>query len=561
MRLPALCVLILALAASASAQTPLAGDAAPTRADTLRGTVTPERAWWDVTHYDLAVRVDPAAQAIRGTVGITFRTLQPARTLQIDLQEPLVLDAATLGASAGGAALPVRRDGNALFVTLPEAPAAGAMRTVTLAYHGTPREAVNAPWDGGFVWTADSLGRPVVATAVQGLGASAWWPVKDTQTDEPDSQRVAITVPDGLTNVSNGRLRETRRNGDGTTTFVWAVVNPINTYDVAVNAAHYAHFSDTVDGESGPLTLDFYPLDYNAARARRQFAQVRPMLACFEHWFGPFPWYEDGYKLVETPHLGMEHQSAVAYGNGYRNGYRGRDRSGSGTGDSWDFIIIHESGHEWWGNSLTAADIADMWLHESFTNYSEYLFVECEQGPEAGSRYAVGSRRNIQNDAPIVGSFGVSREGSSDMYDKGGNMLHTIRQVVGDDARWRATLRGLQARYRHQTVTGSEVRRAMSELTGVDLSAIFEQYLETTRIPALEVRLDPVAGGGSTLFYRWADVVPGFAMPVDVTLADGAFSRVTPTSDWQAAASTLTSLAAFRVDEDFYVTVRAVAAP
>ncbi|HEX9953367.1 MAG TPA: M1 family metallopeptidase [Rubricoccaceae bacterium] len=553
MRPLALAAALLALAVTPiRAQTPLAGDAAPTRADTLRGTVTPERAWWDVTHYDLAVRVDPTAQAIRGTVGITFRTLQPAQTLQVDLQEPLVLDAATLG----GAALAVRRDGNALFVTLPEAPAAGAMRTVMLAYHGTPREAVNAPWDGGFVWTADSLGRPVVATAVQGLGASAWWPVKDTQTDEPDSQRVAITVPEGLTNVSNGRLRETRRNGDGTTTFVWAVVNPINTYDVAVNAAHYAHFSDTYDGEAGRLTLDFYPLDYNADRARRQFQQVKPMLACFEHWFGPFPWYEDGYKLVETPHLGMEHQSAVAYGNGYRNGYRGRDRSGSGTGDSWDFIIVHESGHEWWGNSLTAADIADMWLHESFTNYSEYLFVECEQGPEAGSRYAVGSRRNIQNDAPIVGPFGVSREGSSDMYDKGGNMLHTIRQVVGDDVVWRATLRGLQARYRHQTVTGAEVRRAMSNLTGVDLSAIFRQYLETTQIPALDVRLD-----GPTLFYRWSNVVPGFAMPVDVTLADDTFSRVTPTADWQAAAASLSSLAAFRVDEDFYVTVHPVEAP
>ncbi len=561
----ALALVLISLAAAASAQTPLAGDAAPTRADTLRGTVTPERAWWDVTFYDLAVRFDPAAETIRGSVGITFRTLQPARTMQIDLQEPLVPDAVTLGADGTGRALPVRRDGNALFVTLPDAPAAGTLQTVTVAYHGTPRVAVNAPWDGGVVWTADSLGRPWTATAVQGLGASAWWPVKDSQTDEPDSQRVAITVPRGMTNVSNGRLRATRVNPDGTTTFTYAVVNPINTYDVTVNAGHYAHFSDVYTGEAGPLTLDFYPLDYNEARARRQFAQVTPMLACFEHWFGPFPWYEDGFKLVETPHLGMEHQSAVAYGNGYRNGYRGRDFSGTGTGLSWDFIIVHESAHEWWGNSITSRDIADMWVHESFANYAENLFVECEQDPAAGATYVIGTRAGIRNDVPVVGTFGVAREGSGDMYSKGGNMLHTMRQIVGDDARWRQTLRGLQARFRHQTVSGADVRRAMSELTGVDLSAVFEQYLETTRIPVLEVRLDGPAGGPAggtqTLFYRWADVVPGFAMPVDVTLADGAFSRLTPTPDWQAAPAALSSPEAFRVDPDFYVRLRVVPAP
>ena len=552
---------VLLATSAASAQTPLAGDAAPTRADTLRGTVGPERAWWDVTFYDLAVRFDPAAETVRGQVGITFRTLQPARTMQIDLQEPLVPDAVTLGADGRGPALPVRRDGNALFVTLPEAPAAGSLQTVTVRYHGTPRVAQNAPWDGGVVWTADSLGRPWIATAVQGLGASAWWPVKDSQTDEPDSQRVAITVPAGLTNVSNGRLRSTRDNGDGTTTFTWAVVNPINTYDVAVNAGHYAHISDTFAGEAGPLTLDFYPLDYNEARARRQFQQVKPMLACFEHWFGPYPFYADGYKLVETPHLGMEHQSAVAYGNGYRNGYRGRDLSGTGTGLSWDFIIVHESGHEWWGNSVTSRDIADMWVHESFTNYAENLFVECEQGPEAGATYVIGTRANVANDVPVVGPFGIGREGSGDMYYKGGNMLHTIRQIVSDDARWRATLRGLQARYRHQTVSGADVRRAMSDLTGVDLTHVFEQYLETTQIPALEVRLEPVPGRGPTLFYRWADAVPGFDMPVDVTLADGTFSRLTPTQDWQAAATSLSSPDAFAVDPDFYVRLRVVPAP
>ncbi len=541
-----LVLLAVLLTSAASAQTPLAGDGAPTRADTLRGTVGPERAWWDVTHYDLDVHVDPAAQAIRGSVGITFRTLAPARTMQIDLQEPLVADAVTLG----GQALPVRRDGNALFVTLPEAPAVGSLQTVRVQYHGVPRVAENAPWDGGFVWTQDSLGRPFVATAVQGLGASAWWPTKDTQADEPDSQRVAITVPAGMTNVSNGRLRETRDNGDGTTTFVWAVVNPINNYDIAVNIAHYAHFSDTVAGELGPLTLDFYPLDYNEARARRQFQQATPMLACFEHWFGPFPWYADGFKLVETPHLGMEHQSAIAYGNRYRDGYLGRDLSGTGTGLTWDFIIVHESGHEWWGNSITSKDIADMWVHESFTNYSENLFVECQQGTEAGAAYVIGTRAGIRNDIPIVGPFGVNREGSGDMYSKGGNMLHTIRQLVDDDEAWRTTLRGLQSRYRHQTVTGQQIRDAMAEMTGLDLAPVFAQYLDTTMIPALDVRLE-----GQTLRYRWSDVVPGFAMPVGVTLG-GAGVRLMPTEAWQSMPVSLASLSDVQVDPDFYVVLR-----
>ena len=543
-------LLAVLLAVPAAAQGVLGGDARPTRADTLRGTVGPERAWWDVTFYDLAVAIQPEARTIRGTVGITYRVLEPARVMQIDLQEPLVADAVT----QDGRPLAVRRDGNALFVTLDTPQTAGETRTVTVAYHGTPRVAANAPWDGGFVWSRDSAGRPWTATAVQGLGASAWWPVKDTQTDEPDSQRVAVTVPTGTTNVSNGRLRATTDNGDGTTTWDWFVANPINNYDVAINAGRYAHFSDVYDGESGPLTLDFYPLEGNEARARRQFAQTKPMLACFEHWFGPFPWYEDGFKLVETPFLGMEHQSAIAYGNEYQNGYLGRDLSGTGTGLSWDYILVHESGHEWWGNSVTSQDIADMWVHESFTTYSEALYVECEQGREAGATYVIGQRESIENDSPIVGTFGVNREGSGDMYFKGANVLHTVRQLVGDDERWRQALRGLQATYRHRTATGQQVRRFLSDATGVDLRRVFEQYIDTTLIPVLDVRLD-----GAALHYRWTDVVPGFKMPVEMTVADGRFARLTPTTAWQTVASGLSGPEAFQVDPDYYVAVHAVA--
>lgn len=531
--------------ASAAAQ----GTAPFTRADSLRGSITPERAWWDVTFYDLHVRVNPADSSIRGHTGITYRVTGPSREMQIDLQMPIQADSMV----QDGRKLTYRRDGNAFFVTLPSAQTVGSSKTVTVWFRGKPRNAVNPPWDGGFAWKADSTGSPFIATAVQGLGASAWWANKDTQADEPDSQRIAITVPDPLVNVSNGRLRGTTRNADGTTTFEWFVANPINNYDVAVNAGRYVHFSDVYEGEGGRLTLDFWPLAYHEAVARRQFQQVKPMLACFERWFGPFPWYEDGYKLVETPHLGMEHQSAVAYGNRYLNGYLGRDLSHTGLGLQWDFIIIHESGHEWFGNNITSKDLADMWVHEGFTNYSESLYTECQQGKEAGARYQIGTRANVQNDAPIVAPYGVNAEGSGDMYYKGGNMLHTIRQIIDDDEKWRQILRGLNQTFRHQTVTGRQVQDYMSRQAGIDLSKVFDQYLTTTKIPVFEYRIQ-----GGTLRYRWADVVPGFAMPVKVMMG-GSWRTLRPTEQWQT--TPIASAAGFRVDENFYVIPHDLDAP
>jgi aminopeptidase N len=537
-----LLLLPLAPAAAQNAQT-------FTRADSIRGSITPERAWWDVTFYDLHVRVSPADSSIRGHTGITYRVTGPSREMQIDLQMPMQADSMV----QDGRKLTYRRDGNAFFVTLPSAQAVGSSKTVTVWFSGKPRSARNPPWDGGFAWKADSMGSPFIATAVQGLGASAWWANKDTQADEPDSQRIAITVPDPLVNVSNGRLRNTTRNADGTTTFEWFVANPINNYDVAVNAARYVHFSDVYEGEGGRLTLDFWPLAYHEAAARRQFAQVKPMLACFERWFGPFPWYEDGFKLVETPHLGMEHQSAIAYGNRYLNGYLGRDLSNTGLGLAWDFIIIHESGHEWFGNNITTKDLADMWVHEGFTNYSESIYTECQQGKEAGARYQIGTRANVQNDAPIVAPYGVNAEGSGDMYYKGGNMLHTIRQIIGDDEKWRQILRGLNQTFRHQTVTGRQVQDYVSRQAGIDLSKVFDQYLTTTRIPVFEYRIQ-----GGTLRYRWADVVPGFDMPLKVMMG-GSWRTLRPTEQWQT--TPIASPAGFRVDENFYVRPHDLDAP
>ena len=519
--------------------------APPTHADSLRGSITPERAWWDATFYDLHTRVSPADSSISGRVGITYLVVAPAREMQIDLQQPLLIDSVTQSHRV----LNIRRDGDAYFASLLDTQKVGEHKTVVVYYHGKPRVALRPPWDGGFTWVRDSLGNRWVATSNQGLGASVWWPNKDTQADEPDSQRVAITVPDSMIDVSNGRLRSTTHNADSTTTYEWFVASPINNYDVAVNAGSYAHYTDSYAGEGGNLTLDFWPLAYHVDAAKKQWAQVRPMLACFEHWFGPYPWYADGYKLVEAPHLGMEHQSAVAYGNHFHNGYLGRDLSHTGLGLAWDFIIVHESAHEWFGNNITTKDIADSWVHEGFANYAESLFEECQSGKEAGARYVIGARENIKNDAPIVAEYGLNREGSGDMYYKGGNMLHTIRQIVGDDEKWRSMLRGLNKTFWHQTVTGAQVEEYISQQAGVDLSKVFAQYLTTTKIPMLEYSIR-----ANTLTYSWANVVPGFDMPVRVTLADSVYSVIRPTTSPQTAKLALHDPASFRVDSNYYVT-------
>ena len=543
-----LCSLLLAVSPA------LAQTSKPTftRADTLRGSNTPERSWWDVAFYDLHVKVNPVDSSISGYNAITYRILKPAREMQIDLQMPLVVDSIV----QDGTELSARRDGNAFFVRLIAPQRRGSRKTICVYYHGKPTVALRAPWDGGFVWARDSLARLWIATADEGLGASVYWPNKDIYSDEPDSQRVAITVPDSLIDVSNGRLRSTTRNADGTTTYEWFVANPINNYDVAVNAAHYAHFSDAYDGERGKLTLDFYPLDYHVDTARKQFQQVKPMLQCFESWFGPYPWYEDGYKLVETPHLGMEHQSAVAYGNHYKNGYLGNDRSATGHGLKWDFIIVHESAHEWWGNSLTMKDAADMWIHEAFATYAEGLFTECQDGKKAGAEYLIGQRKLIRNVEPIIGVYGVNHEGSGDMYPKGGNILHTIRQLVDDDTRWRGILRGLNKTYWHQTVSGKQVEDYITRQSGVSLGKVFDQYLRTTMIPTLEYKLE-----GQRLSYRWSNVVPGFAMPVKVRSSPDEWTWINPTTTWEASRKKFLYPENFLVDENFYVVARNILKP
>jgi aminopeptidase N len=513
-----------------------------TRQDTLRGSITPERAWWDLSYYHLNIKVNPADSTIRGVNTIQYKVLEPHQVMQIDLQAPMRIEKVT----QNGKELKVRQDGNAHFVQLTEQQQPGAVNAVDVHYGGKPQVSVNPPWSGGITWKRDNNGKHFIASSNQGAGASLWWPCKDHMYDEPDSMLISVAVPKDLTNVSNGRLRGVDDNPDGTRTFHWAVTNPINNYGVNINIGDYVHFGEKYQGEKGELDCDYWVLRDNLDKAKVQFKDAIRTLQAFEHWFGPYPFYEDSYKLVEAPYLGMEHQSSVTYGNGYQNGYRGRDLSGSGWGLKFDYIIIHETGHEWFANNITYKDVADMWIHESFTTYSEPLFVDYHYGKQAGNEYAIGIRNNIRNDKPIIGHYDVNKSGSGDMYPKGANMLHTLRQVVDNDEKWREILRGLNRDFYHQTVTTQQIEDYLSQHTGKDLSRFFDQYLRDTRIPMLEYRMDK-----NKMSYRWANAVDGFNMPVKVYL-NGKAQWLEPTTNWKEMKKVKPGTK-ITIDPNFYV--------
>jgi aminopeptidase N len=512
------------------------------RQDTLRGSNTRERAWWDLNYYHLEVNVDPETQSLEGKNTIQYTVLDNYSLMQIDLQEPLTIDQVV----QDGQTLKVDQEGSAWFVMLNKKQSKGAVNELEVYYSGKPKVAVRPPWDGGITWVKDSQGKPFIANANQGIGASIWWPCKDHPADEPDSMLISITVPEGLMDVSNGRLRTVEENEDQTKTYHWFVDNPINNYGVNLSVADYAHFSETYEGEKGDLDCHYYVLKENLDKAKEQFKQVSMMLEAFEHWFGPYPFYEDGFKLVEVPYLGMEHQSAVTYGNGYENGYRGSDLSDSGWGLEFDFIIIHEAGHEWFANNITYQDVADMWIHESFTNYSESLYVEYHYGKEAGAAYVRGTRSRISNDRPIIGVYGVNRRGSGDMYYKGGNMLHTLRQIINDDDKWRSILRGLNETFYHQTVTSEQVESYIAEQAGLELNYFFNQYLRDVRIPILEYYVKD-----DSLFYRWGNCVSGFSMPLKVKIGEKEH-WLKPSTRWSEGME-MEGNSDLEVDVNFYV--------
>jgi len=534
-----------------------------TKADTLRGSLNENRDWWNVLHYDIEVTPDFASKSIRSVVVLSAKPIRRGNTMQIDLQKPLIADSIFLLLYPGTYVqskinLTYRQEDNIILATIPNTLEMNKTFQIIVYYHGTPKAAKNAPWDGGWIWKKDSLNRPWMSAAVQGLGASAWYPCKDYQGDEPDNgASLTVIVPDTLVAVGNGKpTAQSPVPGTGLRSYTWEVKNPINNYNIIPYIGKYVNWTDTLMGEKGKLDLSYWVLDYHLERSKQQFQQVKPMLRCFEHWFGPYPFYEDSYKLVEAPHLGMEHQSAVAYGNGYQNGYRGSDLSGSGWGLKWDFIIVHESGHEWFANNITTNDIADMWVHESFTNYSETLYTEWLFGQPSADAYNFGTRKRIRNDEPIIGPYGVNKEGSGDMYYKGGNMIHTIRKIIHNDEIFRNILRGLNETFWHQTVTTQQIEKYIIKKSGIHLQKTFDQYLRTTQVPELEFY---TSNDGSVVYYRWVNCIDGFDMPLVIN-----GNRYHITTKWKSSKLRNNDLSAWNTDaivKQYYLTAKKVERP
>jgi aminopeptidase N len=513
-----------------------------THQDTLRGSITTERSWWDLNYYHLNISINPEDSTISGTNSIYYTVLEKYQVMQIDLQSPLRI----LKATQNSIPLKIHSEGKAHFIELIKPQNVGDFNKVEVFYEGQPNVAQRPPWDGGITWKKDKNGNHFIASTSQGIGASIWWPCKDHMYDEVDSMLISVNVPGDLMDVSNGRLRSVEMIEDGSKTFHWFVSNPINNYGVNINIADYSHFNSAFEGLNGMLDCDYYVLPYNLDKAIQHFKDADRTLEALEYWFGPYPFYEDSYKLVEVPYLGMEHQSSVTYGNGYQNGYNGRDLSGTGWGLKFDFIIVHESAHEWFANSITYKDMADMWIHESFAAYAEGLFVEYFYGKDAGSEYIIGTRNNIQNNKPIIGYYDVNNSGSTDMYPKGSNMLHTLRQLIEDDEKWREILLGLNLEFYHQTVTTKQIEDYLSEQTGIGLQQFFDQYLRDKRIPTLEYTLK-----NNVLKFRWINIVTGFDMPVIIE-AGNQQMWIFPKAEWSEMKIDK-KVKTIEVDPDFYV--------
>ncbi len=516
-----------------------------TKQDTLRGSITPERAWWDLSYYHLDIAVDINKQSIQGTNTITYKVLNSNDLMQIDLQPPMQISKVT----QSGKELNFTRDGNAYFIQMGKEQIADHMNEIKIHYNGKPRVAPRPPWDSGMVWEKDSLGNPFASSISWGAGSSQWWPCKDHMYDEVDSLKFSINVDRDLVAVGNGKLLNVEKKKNKTKTYHWFVSNPINNYGINFNIGNYANFKEVYQGEKGPLECSYYVLKQNLDKAKIHFKQVPLMLEAFEHWFGPYPFYEDSYKLIEVPYSGMEHQSATTYGNQYTNGWYGKDFRKSGYGDKFDFIIIHESGHEWFACNITFKDIADIWIHESFTTYSEGLFVEYHYGKAAGDTYQRSVRNEISNDKPIIGKYDINDiDYSGDVYNKGSAVLHMLRQLVDDDEKWRNILRGLNKQFYHKTVSSEMVENYIATESGLELDVFWDQYLRTTQVPVFEYHFFK-----GQFSYRWTNSLKNFNMPLKVFL-NGNEMWLSPSNKWQSKKIEIDKLD-LKVDPNFYVPV------
>ncbi len=522
-----------------------------TNQDSLRGTLNSNRTWWDVVKYEITLQPDFATKTIQGKNEILIKKTGIKSLLQLDLHKALSVDSIYLGSSKR---MSFTRDNNIILIDLSKVEFTEEdFFKLIVYYSGKPKEAVKAPWDGGWIFTKDEKGRPWMTVACQELGASSWFPCKDHQSDESDYGAViTVIAPDSLVVVANGEFRESSYldvNVSKLKATTWVVNNPINNYNIVPYIGKYVNFNEVYNGEKGFLKCNYWVLDYELEKAKMQFKEVPKMLKCFEYWFGPYPFYEDGYKIVQAPYLGMEHQSAIAYGNKFQNGYLGKSLSDSDYGLKWDFILVHESGHEWFGNSITSKDIADMWIHESFTNYSETIFTDCIYGVQAGNEYEIGLRHLIKNDKPIIGNYGVNDQGSGDMYYKGSNMVHIIRQLVNDDERFRQLLRGLNRTFYHRTVTSQDIEQYIIKFSNLDLTKLFDQYLRTTQIPLLEYKIE-----NNQLLYHWVDCVQGFDLKIRLENGNWIF----PSENWNILDQSINKIEDFKPDANFFIKLRKI---
>jgi aminopeptidase N len=541
METAALLVLLVLTVAPSFAQTPKAREVNQ-RSAILRGQYGRYRANNDLLSYHLDIRVDPEKKYISGKNTIRFRMLSDDSRIQLDLQNPLNIDKILLlkPGSSDSQPLKFERELGAVFVDFPEPLRKGRVYEIDFYYSGNPLEAGRF---GGITFRKDPSGRPWINTACEEEGASIWWPNKDQWRDEVESMQISVAVPNDLVDVSNGRFVGKQDLGDGFTRWDWMVHYPINNYNVSLNIGRYEHFDDKL----GDLTLDFYALPENLEKAKKQFAQARGMLEAFQHYFGEYPFKKDGYKLIEVPYSGMEHQSAVTYGNRFANGYLERDWTGVGISPRFDFIIIHESGHEWFGNSVSAADRSDMWIHEGWTTYLECLYVEYMYGHEDGLKYTNGYKTKVRNRQPIISERGVNATPPQDMYFKGALFLNTLRSVVDDDRRWWAILRDLYQRFKYRNIMTEDVVAFFNQQTGKNLTPIFDQYLRHAAIPVLELKFDETKGEVS---YRWKADEPAFAMPVRVGTRDR-WQIIQPTVEWKTMKTAL-KREEFAVATDLY---------
>jgi len=501
-----------------------------TRKDSLRGNLTELRTCYDVTFYDLFVMVDEQERSLEKSYNIIhFTVVSDFDKMQIDLAQNMEV----MRIEFEEKELEFSREFDAVFVYFPRVLKKGEQANIKVWYGGYPREAVNAPWDGGFSWKKDGNGNPWIGVSCQGLGASVWWPCKDHQSDEPDSMRITCTARYPLKIIANGNLRrDTAEWNQYFNSWVnvreWFISYPINNYNVTLNIGDYVNFSEAYVSGNDTLKMDYYVLQDNLEKAKSHFQQVKPMMECFENYFGAYPFWNDGYALVETPYLGMEHQSAIAYGNDFLPGYHGNTSHIDGL--DFDFIIVHESGHEWWGNSITTNDIADMWVHEGFCTYSEVLYVECMHGYDAMLSYVNNQKRSVRNDKAVIGPYHVNKGGSSDMYFKGSLMLHTLRSLIEDDELWFEIIKGIANDFKHQTIDGQAIISYINKKSGKDFTNFFNQYLKNKEIPEFQYKLQQ-EGRNITLLYRW-EAIPNFDMPILISTGSEDF-WIYPNVQWK----------------------------